>query len=265
MNHGARTFATVNGRSVFYTRSGSALAKLVLVPPLGGNTASYGPEFDELAGVCEMVKYDWGGQGISEKLPFQYDMDYLVSELVGLLDFLGWDHVDGVGVAAGSAILLSAAAAYPQRFRKLALMSPCAFVPESGGASMRERASAVAQRGMRVSLEASLARGFAPAYGKDEELRAQYSGEYLANDPAAYARASIAFSYYDQATAMPQITQECLLLPGQFDPYFPVALSEAMIEQLPNATLSVLDGCGHFSQLERPREIVIRIIDFLRC
>src|SRR5690606_17116784 len=123
------------------------------------------------------------GQGISEKYARDYDMALLADELIGVLDFLGWDQTDAVGVAAGSAVIVTAALNHPDRFRKLALMSPSAFISEEVGKGMRERATIVSKEGMRPSLSGSISRGFAPEFSTNENLTTIYSGEYLANDP----------------------------------------------------------------------------------
>ncbi len=55
-----------------------------------------------------------------------------------------------------------------------------------------------------------------------------------------------------------------LVLWGEEDPFFPVALAERLGEAIPTASLALLPGCGHFLPEEAPGTIFPLIAEYLR-
>jgi 2-hydroxy-6-oxonona-2,4-dienedioate hydrolase len=61
-----------------------------------------------------------------------------------------------------------------------------------------------------------------------------------------------------------QVRQPTLLVGGSDDVVVPLDAVERMAEQLPNARLAVMDGCGHWPQFERPDEFNAHLDGFLQ-
>ena len=61
-----------------------------------------------------------------------------------------------------------------------------------------------------------------------------------------------------------RITMPTLLLWGDSDGIVPPAYGPAFRQLLPNATLQVIDQCGHIPQIERPEAFFNAITAFLR-
>ena len=62
---------------------------------------------------------------------------------------------------------------------------------------------------------------------------------------------------------LPRVTNPTLLLWGREDRIVPVVCGEQYRRLLPNATLTVLDHCGHMPQLEHPDAFARLVLDFL--
>ncbi len=63
---------------------------------------------------------------------------------------------------------------------------------------------------------------------------------------------------------LPRVTAPTLLLWGREDGIVPVICGEQYRRLLPNATLRVLERCGHLPLIERPDEFAGLVLDFLR-
>ncbi len=63
---------------------------------------------------------------------------------------------------------------------------------------------------------------------------------------------------------LPRVTNQALLLWGREDRIVPVECGEQYRRLLPNASLSVLEGCGHLPPIEQPDTVAQLVIDFLR-
>ena len=66
------------------------------------------------------------------------------------------------------------------------------------------------------------------------------------------------------AQARHRITMPTLLLWGDSDGIVPPAYGPAFQQLLPNATLQIIERCGHIPQVERPDAFFDAIVGFLR-
>lgn len=62
---------------------------------------------------------------------------------------------------------------------------------------------------------------------------------------------------------LPRVTRPTLIVWGREDRIIPVECGEQYQRLLPNATLRVLDQCGHSPQIEKPDEFVDLVFEFL--
>jgi len=59
------------------------------------------------------------------------------------------------------------------------------------------------------------------------------------------------------------VTNQTLIVWGREDRIVPAICGEQYARLLPNATLKVIEGCGHSPNIERPDEFVRLLGDFL--
>lgn len=57
--------------------------------------------------------------------------------------------------------------------------------------------------------------------------------------------------------------QPTLILQGEADPILPLASSQWLAQNLPNAQLKIIGGAGHVPIMTRPTEVAHAIQDFL--
>jgi len=80
-------------------------------------------------GSAHVVAVDMRGHGRSAKSP-PFDWDTFGRDLAALVAASGWEGLVGVGHSMGGHSLVQAAAAHPDRFRRLVLVDPVIMAPE---------------------------------------------------------------------------------------------------------------------------------------
>jgi pimeloyl-ACP methyl ester carboxylesterase len=102
----------------------------------------------------------------------------------------------------------------------------------------------------------------------DEALQ-EYLRPWIADGGvAAYFRAaeeSTSRVLLDRAPELSALEIPVLLLWGEEDPFFPVAMAERLQEAMPTASLALLPGCGHFLPEEATETIGPLMLEWLRA
>lgn len=102
----------------------------------------------------------------------------------------------------------------------------------------------------------------------DEALQ-EYLRPWIAQGGvAAYFRAaeeSTSRVLLDRAPELSALEIPVLLLWGEEDPFFPVAMAERLQEAMPTASLALLPGCGHFLPEEATETIGPLMFEWLRA
>jgi pimeloyl-ACP methyl ester carboxylesterase len=161
--------------------------------------------------------------------------------LVAWLDGAGIDTVDLVGHSLGGLICARAAAAAPERVRRLALIAP-AGIP-TGRRLV----------GHAAPLAASLAQ--VPAYAPRIALDALRTGPAL-------IRAALYAATHDLRTELGRLEAPTLLVWGERDRLVPARVAGEWLSALPDARLVRLDA-GHVPMWDAPDELAAAVLDFL--
>jgi pimeloyl-ACP methyl ester carboxylesterase len=247
---------------------------VVCVHGLGGTKASFLPTVAALADRYRVIALDLPGFGESDKpLTAAYDAPYFAKAVAGLLDSLQIESAHVIGNSLGGRVALELGLLWPERVRRLALLSPALAwlrdrrwrwllqlpLPRLGLIQPTPRA--VAEPIVRRLTGG--ADGWAAA-GVDEFLRS-----YLTpRGRAAFYQAARSI-YLDEPlgeqgfwTRLTELSPETLFVWGRQDSLVPIAFMKHVERALPAARHLELD-CGHVPQLERPRETHAAIQDFL--
>ena len=141
---GAAKFLTIDGHRLAYREAGSG-PPLLFLHGLGGNSASWQPQFDAFSDRYRVVAWDMPGFGQSELMPLATTRDY--STLARrFLDALSIARAVGVGTSYGTVILADLAAALPawaiSTHRSARGCGPCAAPNSKASASANSPSSA---------------------------------------------------------------------------------------------------------------------------
>lgn len=217
-----------------------------------------------------IISLDQRGHGESDWAPdARYGTEQFASDLVGVMDHLGWERMVVVGHSMGGHNSIGFSAWHPGRVRALCVVDSRPALPA-------ERLHAMHRRGHRgprrhETLDLAL-RSFRllPA----ETLAAPDLLEHLGRQGITEREGRFLYRFdprcngarkpVDGWALLPQIAAPTLLVRGELSPIMPQEMAERMVAAIPNATLVTMLGVYHHLVLDAP-DAFSRILDgFLR-
>jgi pimeloyl-ACP methyl ester carboxylesterase len=252
---------------------------IVLIHGITGRSDQWEPAIDQLSATHTVLAPDLLGHGESAKPRGDYSLGAYASAVRDTMVALGHDRATIVGHSLGGGIAMQFAYQFPERCERLVLVSSgglgrevhpllrAATLPGSeivlplltharvlgiGALASRVLGALRLQAGTDL---AEVARGYASL--GDAEARDAFIASMRAVLDLGGQRVSALDRLY-LAEALPS-----LIVWGGADPIIPADHGRAAHEAMPGSRLEILDGVGHFPQLERPRAFVAVLADFL--
>jgi poly(3-hydroxyoctanoate) depolymerase len=264
------TTINVNGTPVFVSvRQGDGSEPpLLLLNGIGANLEVFDPfiqALDKVAGKqIWTIRFDVPGVGGSPPSLWPLRFRCLARLTVQLLDALGYQEVDVLGISWGGGLAQQLAHQYPQRCRRLVLVAT-----SMGAISVPGRPSVLAKLlSPRRYLQPSYLSTIAPTlYGGTFRQRPDLARTY-----AYLLRAPHGVGYYHQLMAgvgwsslpwLHQLRQPTLILAGDDDPIVPPVNARIMARLIPRARLHIVSG-GHLMLLTEGVQVASLVYQFLR-
>jgi len=242
------------------------LPPLLLCNGIGGSLEVLQPFVDALDPRREVIRFDLPGIGGSPAPAIPYHLLTLPATLSGLLDGLGHEQADVLGISWGGGLAQQFALQDPHRVRRLVLVA-------TGTGSLMVPAH---PRVLRHMLTPQRHRD--PAYAV--RVAAQIYGGSLRADPEqarkllhATARSGPRRGYFYQLLAgvgwtslpvLPLLRQPTLLLAGDDDPVIPLANARIMRRLIPHSRLHIYPG-GHLELIADPARLAPLVEAFLNA
>jgi poly(3-hydroxyalkanoate) depolymerase len=241
---------------------------LLLINGLGANLELFEPFLDALDNVggqkIGTICFDIPGVGGSPLPRFPLRFRGLARLVAQMLDVLGHQQVDVLGISWGGGLAQQFAHQYPWRCRRLILVST-----STGGISVPGRPDVLAKL-------LSPRRYFSPSY-MESIAPILYGGGFQENPDLARAHAQMiraphSLGYYGQMLAglgwtsihwLHRLRQPTLVLAGKDDAIVPPINARIMARLIPNATLRVFKG-GHLFALTEKEQVASLVHAFLR-
>lgn len=237
---------------------------LLLLNGIGANLEMFDPFVEELDPGLEIIRFDIPGVGNSPAPPIPQSLMALARLTARLLDQLGYRQVDVLGISWGSALAQQFAHQYPDRCRRLILVST------SPGAVMIPGHLSV------------LIKLMSPArYQRPDTMLVTAPGIYggrIRSDPGQLrkilqkVRAPSELGYYWQLLGsmgwtsihwLASLRQPTLIIAGDDDPLAPVINAQFMARLIPKSTLRIIKNGGHLYILTDAREAASMVQEFL--
>lgn len=261
----------LNGAPVEMLRGGPAgpgAAPLLYLHSAGGEFA-----FPPFHNVLNLLARDFQvlapahpGFGMSEGLDQIDTIEDLVFHYLDLLDLLGLERTNVVGMSLGGWLAAELATRNPERVGRLVLVDAAGlYLPISDGfeffldpITTPGHSQQMRQRCFH-DPNSERARSFIPDQIPFDQLLFQYR--------ARQATARVAWNPYfynpKLRGRLRRVKCPTLVLWGDSDGLLPLDFARAYHQAIPGSKLTVIPQCGHLPPLEKPEEFVATVKEFL--
>jgi pimeloyl-ACP methyl ester carboxylesterase len=245
---------TVNGIPIGYEVRGGGEPTLCLVHGSGGSRAVWIRQLDGLADVARVIALDLPGHGESGGTGVG-TIDTAAGVIHGFLDALGLSAVVLGGHSMGGAVAQAFALAHPERLVGLVLVGT--------GARLRVLPRIFAElegdypHGVRFVVELATATDAPPA------LKAALVRQTLPVPPPVLVGDFRACQAFDVMNRIGAIAVPTLVLSGADDRLTPPKYARYLRDEIRGARLVLVEGAGHYVQVERAAETTLALREFL--
>ena len=242
---------------------------VVLITGLGASLELAAPFERALAAHgLQVISFDAPGVGQSTPYTWPRRMPGVARTVERMLDGLGYDRVDVLGVSLGGVVAQQLAHQAPGRVRGLVL---AATGPGLGGVPGSPRvllALATPRRYHQPDYYRRVAGriyGGAARHDPDGLLHGSLARFITPVSLRGYLGQLQAIIGWTSAPWLHRLRQRTLVLAGDDDPIVPLINGRILAWRIPNARLHVVRGGGHLFLLERPEEHAALVATFLEA
>ena len=259
-----RTITVSRQRLRVAIRSGNGTrAPLLLMNGIGVNLEVLQPFVDVLDPAIEVIRFDVPGTGGSPAPRIPYRFSAHARLVTQMLDQLGYQQVDVLGVSWGGGLAQQFAFQYPMRCRRLILVST-----GTGALMVPARPSVLAKMATprRYQDPAHMAQIAGEIYGGKVRTHPELAYEF-----ARTVRSGGSLGYFYQMlgtvgwTSIPwlrKLRQPTLILHGDDDPLVPLVNAKIMHRLIPHSKLYIFHD-GHLGLATSARELAQVVDQFL--
>ena len=257
----------IEGLSIRFAESGTGSQHALLLSPWPESLFAFEQMWSRLAEVAHVIAVDLPGFGGSERREALMNPKAMGEFIVRIADAFGLDKPHVVAPDIGTSATLFAAAAHPGRFASVVVGTGGAAVPLILRDPLKEWVEATdlepyRQIGGRKIVEIALdtIEGYTPSDEIRDDYIASYDGDKFA-DTIPYVQA-----YPEQlpllGALLPEIHTPVRIVQGSEDQVVPAENAHYLGERLPNSSVDLIAGAGHFVWEERPESYAALVTDW---
>ncbi len=265
-SRGNDLFIEVNDIKVCYDDSGKGDTPIIFIHGFPFDKLMWQPQLDLFGKNHRVIAYDIRGFGKSTIGSAQGSINLFADDLVNFMDALEIKKAIVCGLSMGGYVLLNAIIRYPQRFDAI-ILSDTQCIADSFEAK-EKRKKAISQ--IVAGKINDFAMGFIANIFSDETKKTKgdvvekiKSTILSTRVEAVTATLSVLAERQDLCSSISQIEVPTLIICGEKDIVTPVEQAEFLFATIPNSHLKIIENAGHMSNLEKPDEFNLHIVEFL--
>lgn len=219
----------VNGADIHYEIRGAG-EPLLLLHGFGDCGRMWEPYAAILGAHFRLIMPDLRGHGASSDPTGSFTHRQAALDMFALLDSLGIQRVRAIGGSSGGMTLLHMATQQPGRVEAMVIVDATNYFPEEARRLMRAVNPDSLEPGLHEGMLACASRGEAQVHQLATEFR------------------SFKDSYDDMnitPALLGTIQARTLIVHGDRDPFFPIAIPVDMYRAIPHASLWIVPHAGH--------------------
>ena len=260
--------ANINGCNIYYEVHGEG-EPLVMIMGLRRNIEWWYCQLQTLSEYFKVIVFDNRGAGRSDKPKSEYSIRLFADDTAALMNDLGINKAHILGFSMGGYIAQELAINYPEKVKKLALVST-----SSGG----KQAVLMSEDRMEKFTAND---GLTPEKILQKDMDIYFSDDYIEKNPKTIQTfTEISMMHYQPAHAFQRQFEACLnhdtsdrihniscpvlITTGDDDPLVPPKNSSILKELLPEAVLSIFPGGRHCFMIEKTELFNKEILSFFK-
>ncbi len=238
---------------------------VILLHGVGLNHKTWQFQVAALSRTYTVVTYDHLGHGRSPNIGPDTRLDQFVEQLVRVMDALGIEAAHVVGFSFGGLVAQKFALMYPQRLKRLVLMSTVYRRNEAERAGVIARLEAARADGPQSIIPLAIERWFSPPFiAGQPEIIGEIERGLRRNDATSFLAAYSLFATEDQlAGQLSAVTCPTLAITGELDTGSTPAMVQRMVADVPDAVGHVVPGGRHMMPVELADEVNAVLLKFL--
>jgi pimeloyl-ACP methyl ester carboxylesterase len=268
---------SIHGHDLAYRLEGSGPV-LLLLHGIAGSSRTWRDVIPRLTDRFTVIAPDLTGHGHSEKPVGDYSLGAFASGIRDLLEVLSIDRATVIGQSFGGGVAMQLVYQHPERCERLVLV-------DSGGLGrevswlLRLMALPGSEYVMPVIFPSFVRdwgdnlfrmideRGI--RMGRITEMWSAYASLAESENRQAFARTikSVIDPGGQTVSAMDRLylasPMPTLIIWGDRDDIIPVSHAYAAHQAMPGSRLVIIEGVGHFPQIEAPEQFVDALVDFI--
>ncbi len=255
----------INGINIDYRDEGSGPA-VIFIHAFPLNQHIWDEQVAALKGSYRTITLDLRGFGRSDAPDGPYSMDLMATDVRALMTRIGVERATLVGLSMGGYISLAFYRNYPEQVRAMVLADTRASADNDEGRERRMRSAERVERdGAQAIADDMLPMLLAPAtIEKNNALVERVRAMIESNPPKAIAAAQRAMAERSDSTQLTEgMSIPVMVIVGSEDSLTKVEESEVMRDKIRGSRLTIIEGAGHLSNIERPGEFNDALADFL--
>lgn len=226
---------------------------LMMAHAMGTSHQLWDWQVPALADRYRLLRYDWRGHGATSAPAGPYTLKQFLEDAVGLMDALQLERVHWVGISTGGMIGQGLGIHYGDRLQSLTLCNTTSASTPWYRDWVKERQAVVREHGMEPVWDMTKRLWFTDQFAAAENSDYHAVRNVFIDTPViGYLGGTSAvadLAYYDHLHLIKVPTQ---IIAAGDDPATPVEHSKAIAERVNHATLNILEGQRHFSNVEVP-------------
>lgn len=257
---------TIAGTDIGYAVTGQG-PPLVLLAGLGSTSRVWGDLPKLLGGEATVITIDNRGVGAS-RAAGGFSIARVAADVIAVLNVEGHERAAVLGASMGGVIALEAACSFPSRIDRLVIASSAIRLSVHGRRVMTTLRDLIEHLPPAAVGAALMTFAFAPPATTRFPAIVQQVAETYGLDPAdragARAQAEHLLTGWDLRPRAADCHVPTLVLAGARDPVVAIEDVRELAHSLPVASLAELPDAGHSVLAEGGREVLDRVVGFLR-
>lgn len=234
---------------------------LMLSHPMGTNLHFWDPQIPALLEHFRVVRYDSRGHGASVANQGPYSVEGLGREALAIMDALGIERVQWLGLSMGSVVGLWLLVHARERIGRAVLASTAAQIP--GPDLWNNRIQSARDTGMNGVAMAAAERWFTKTFRDANPEKVAAVMEMVRTTPLhGYLTACAAGRDMDQSEAIRSIRNKVLVIAGRHDPSTPPGMGALVASSIEGAKFVTLEA-SHMANIEDEANFTKAVVDFL--